>query len=184
MGQQSWEPDPGTPRLSARVAAGQELQLQRRGRQEESAKQPACHPSTSTIALPLQTNLSNWQILRGKRAAGFCSKASSPGSASVMNPVHQQHPDPRVKPAIRAPAQKAGQALPSASYNSTDVKKAWADLCQLRANSSYFAFFMHFAFLFQLSCQHLPAAVRTGGQNWQPDLGHTCWDDPGPHLLG
>lgn len=112
------------------------------------------------------------------------SSASSPGSAAVMNPMHQQHSDPKVKLAIRAPAERAGQALSSASYNSTDVKKPWADLCQLRASSSYLAFFRHFVSLFQLSCQHLPAAGRTGGQNCQPGLGQTHWDGPGTDLLG
>lgn len=105
------------------------------GRRKVPSK-PACHPSTSTIALVLQTNSSNWQILKENRAAGLCSKVSRPGSAAGMNPMHQQRSDPKVKPAIRAPAERAGQALPSASSNSTDVKKPWADLCQLRANPS------------------------------------------------
>lgn len=98
-----------------------------------------------------------------------------------MNPRHQQHSDPKVKLAIRAPAERAGQALLSAGYHSADVKNPRADLCQLRADSSYFAFFMHFVFLFQLSCQHLPAAA---GENSQPDLEQTCRDDPGMDLLG
>lgn len=87
MGQQSWEPDPGTSRLLASGVAGQVLQLQSRGRQGKTAKQPACHgclhPCRTTTAPSLQANLSNWQILRENRIL-LCSKAPFPARDQLL----------------------------------------------------------------------------------------------------
>lgn len=142
-------------------------------------------PSRTTNTLPLLTDLANWQILRGNRAASLeQSPVPSPASAAVRSPKHQQHSDPKVKLAIRDSAERAGQALPSASDNSTDVQKPWAGLCQLRANASYFAFFMHFCLSLPALLPALPAAAQAGGQNCQPALGQSCWDDPGMDELG
>lgn len=173
MGQQSWEPDPGT----SRRFAGQVLQLKSRGRQDKTAKQPWLPASLQIHKHSGSPNkfgkLANSE---GKQSSIALQQSSvpRPGSAAVMNPKLQQHSDPKVKSAIRAPAERAGQALPSASYNFTDLRNPWVDLCLLRASSSYFAFFMHFVFLFQLSCRHLLGG-STASLTWGTPLGWICW---------